>query len=335
MNDPLATSVIPEPENPLTQPLDTLSHTGGEGRGEWNSDFSGTLRESRLTGSASDYELVRLKNGVHSIRSRAEGETFHPVIGPAAEAQALYVEQLRIPERMTNANEEFVIWDIGLGAAANVLTVLHATREVATPVRIISFDWTLEPLRFAVEHAEPLGYFHHYADAARELLGTKSASFNDGRHRVAWSVIVDDFPTFVASEAAMQLPKPHAILFDAFSPAKNPDMWTLPLFQRLFDLLDPERPCAMPTYSRSTLLRVTWLLAGFQVGFGEATGEKEQTTIAANTASLIEKPLDREWLERAHRSTSAEPLHDGRYVQQPILPESWARLTNHPQFRAS
>ena len=44
-----------------------------------------------------DYEIVRLVNGVHSIRSRAENETFHPVVGPVQEARELYVEQLRLP----------------------------------------------------------------------------------------------------------------------------------------------------------------------------------------------------------------------------------------------
>jgi hypothetical protein len=39
-----------------------------------------------------------------------------------------------------------------------------------------------------------------------------------------------------------EIPKPHAILFDAFSPARNPAMWTLPLFQDLLSLLDPRRP---------------------------------------------------------------------------------------------
>ncbi|MEN9778327.1 MAG: hypothetical protein RJB04_2082, partial [Verrucomicrobiota bacterium] len=32
------------------------------------------------------YSLVQLANGTTSIRSLAEGETFHPVIGPVAEA---------------------------------------------------------------------------------------------------------------------------------------------------------------------------------------------------------------------------------------------------------
>jgi hypothetical protein len=126
--------------------------------------------------------------------------------------------------------------------------------------------------------------------------------------------------------------KPHAILFDAFSPAKNPAMWTQPLFANLFRLLDPSRPCAIPTYSRSTMLRVTLLLAGFCVGVGHATGEKEETTVAANTLELIAQPLDRGWLQRARRSTSAEPMWQPVYRQSPLQPQTWAQLQQHSQF---
>src|SRR6185295_14155514 len=132
---------------------------------------------------------------------------------------------------------------------------------------------------------------------------------------------------------AEKLSRPHVILFDAYSPARNPGMWTLPLFARLFQLLDPQRPCALPTYSRSTMLRVSLLLAGFHVGAGHATGEKEETTIAANTPDLIDEPLDRKWLRRARSSTSAEPLWEPVYRQAPLSPQTWEQLQRHPQFQ--
>ena len=88
----------------------------------------------------------------------------------------------------------------------------------------------------------------------------------------------------------------------------------------------------MPTYSRATMLRVTLLLAGFFVGIGHATGEKEETTIAANTLELLDEPLEKKWLERVRNSKSAEPMVEPVYEQRRISAESWERLNNHPQF---
>ncbi|MEQ2006641.1 MAG: MnmC family methyltransferase, partial [Limisphaerales bacterium] len=271
-------------------------------------------------------------NGVRSVRSHAEAETFHPVIGPVAEAEALYVRQLRLRELLAAHAGEFVIWDVGLGAAANVLTILRATSDLPCRVRLISFDHTLEPLRFALQHREELGYFGGYEPLVAELLAEGKAGQTIGSQHVSWQVHVGDFPTWL-KRADSAVPAPHAILFDAFSPAKNPEMWTLPLFTQLFRRLDPARPCAMPTYSRATLLRVTWLLAGFFVGVGHATGEKDETTLAANTLALLDEPLDRKWLDRARRSTSAEPLHEPKYRQAPLTAETWKRLQAHPQFQ--
>lgn len=287
--------------------------------------------------SVSGYRIVRLANGVHSVHSLAHRETFHPVIGPAAEAEALYARQLRLAERFGAHPDEFVIWDVGLGAAANALTVLAALRGMPGRVRMISFDQTLEPLEFALDHAAELGYLEGWEGRLRDLLRHRRLHAADGGQRIDWEIHVADFPALLRQTAARlparAFPAPHAILFDAFSPARNPAMWTLPLFEDVFALLDPARPCALPTYSRSTMLRVTLLLAGFYVGAGHATGEKEETTLAANAREMIEEPLDRSWLLRARRSTSAEPLREPAYRQARLSVETWERLCEHAQFR--
>src|ERR1043166_1514878 len=280
------------------------------------------------------YRLIKLANGSHSIHSLAHRETFHPVIGPVAEAKALYLEQLDLPRRLREHSGEFVIWDVGLGAAANPLTILAATRDIACSIRVISFDETLDPLRFALDHTDDLQYLRGYEPHLLTLLKHQEASFENGCQSVRWELRVGDFPELLRQPGADALPAPHAILFDAFSPARTPAMWTQPLFARIYELLDPQRPCAIPTYSRSTMLRVSLLLAGFFVCAGHATGEKEETTIAANTPTLIKEPLDRAWLERARRSTSAEPLWEPLYRQAPLSAASWEKLQAHPQFRA-
>ena len=283
----------------------------------------------------SEYQLVRLANGVHSVRSRAENETFHPVLGPMDEARELYVDQLGLPQRVTRSGRELVIWDIGLGAAGNVLALLIGSAGTTSRTRILSFDRTLEPLEIAIRHADELIYPRKYVAELETLAREKHVSFKRGYCEVNWDVQVADFPTLVASPEAETWPKPNAIFFDAFSPAKNPAMWTLPLFRRILELLDPLQPCAMPTYSRSTMLRVTLLLAGFFVGAGRAIGEKEETTIAANDLSLIGTPLGTDWLKRARNSTCAEPLREPIYRRERLRDASWEALKRHPQFAAN
>jgi len=307
------------------------------------------------------YRLVRLRNGACSVRSLAEDETFHPGIGPAAEAEALYVRQLHLLERIREAGSEFVIWDVGLGAAANALTVIRLVRESLTgsnaaaqesrapkQLRLISFDHTSTAAAFALEHGAELGYVTRYESALAELVKNHSVKFSDDLLQVEWTLEPGDFPAwlkrFVGRDALprvqadrqagpTQIPSPHAILFDPHSPKKNSAMWTVSLFTDLFRRLDPQRPCALATFTRSTMARAALLLGGFFVGVGHPSGLKEETTVAANRLDLLDEPLDRRWLERAKRSHSAEPLSGPVYRQAPLSPETWERLRQHPQFR--
>ena len=280
------------------------------------------------------YHIVRLPNGAYSLRSESYGETFHPVIGPAAEAQALYVDQLKLAQRVADCSDDFIIWDVGLGGAANPLTFLNAVRDVAASVRVISFDYTTEPLGLALKHSDVLKYIVGWETTLEELINERVATFSKPSGlKLHWELHLGDFPSLLSSHNSGDLPAPDAIFYDAFSPATNPAMWTLEVFSNLFKRLDPDRPCLMPTYSRSTMLRVTLLLAGFFVGRGHATGEKEETTIASNSFECIAEPLGSDWLKRCKRSRSAEPLHSAHYLQSPITEVSWGRLLDHPQFR--
>jgi hypothetical protein len=85
-------------------------------------------------------------------------------------------------------------------------------------------------------------------------------------------------------------------------------MWSLGHFQRLRAALS--EPCTLTSYSRSTSVRVTLALSGFCVGRGTATGEKNETTVAATHRELLAEPLGREWLGRVRRSTKAAPLRE-------------------------
>jgi tRNA U34 5-methylaminomethyl-2-thiouridine-forming methyltransferase MnmC len=282
----------------------------------------------------SKYQLVPVA-GSYSIHFSEYKETIHPGLGPVAEAEALYVRQLNLVERLAAAQGEFIVWDIGLGAAANALTVLKSTREIPSQLRLVSFDNTLEPFRFALAQNDKLPFFAGYENVVADLVSGKESQveFPNGKQAVIWKIHVGDFPSLVQNvDSPLKALAPDAILFDPFSPKKNPAMWTQSVFTNLFQLLNPKKPCSLATYSRSTMTRVALLKAGFFVGAGYATGAKEETTVAANTLELIAKPLDQRWLERAQRSDSAEPLVEAVYRRAKLAPETLEKLKRHSQF---
>jgi len=270
------------------------------------------------------FEIVTVQSGVCSLHSKEFDETFHPVIGPMAEAVALHVRQQRLVERAAAAvSGSFVIWDVGLGAAANAIAAIEAFEGKETCIELHSFDVTSEPLRFALNHAAELGYIAPHTTVIEELLATGAAS----SAHYNWRFHQGDF-----RETISAVPPPHAVLYDPYSPQSNPEMWTLEQFARVRAGLSPAAPCLLTNYTRSTAVRVTLLLAGFFVGRGHATGEKDQTTIATNDLALLEDPLDADWLGRVRRSTNGAPLREGRSGWETISDTDWATLLAHPQF---
>jgi tRNA U34 5-methylaminomethyl-2-thiouridine-forming methyltransferase MnmC len=288
------------------------------------------------------FELVPLRRGGVGIRSERYGEICHPGVGPREEAEQVYVGALELRRRWMTEPGEFVLWDVGLGGAANATAVIQAASAIDCSLSIVSFDWGTEPLRFALRHARELGYFGELEGWCQILAEQGNARFDVGRAKVRWAMVAGDFTermkgkpgeaTGVGLGPGVELPAPHAILYDPHSPSANPEMWTLPLFEALLGRLDPNRLCGLATYSRSTAVRVALLLAGFWVGAGAGTATKEETTVASNRREGVAVPLDGRWLERVRRSGAAEPWDRPPFEGRPLAEATWARLCAHPQF---
>lgn len=279
-----------------------------------------------------DFEIVRVRSGAWSIRSRRFGEVCHPGSGPYAEAEALYVHGLDLPARMQASRSPFVVWDVGLGGAANAVAIIQAARPLAVSLHVISFDLSLAQLEFAVSHAETLEYFGDLAGIARRLLDEPTLEFRHGAAMIRWDRILTDFPQWLRSAKGASDFDPDAILFDPHSPAANPEMWTLPLFAALARRIPKERPSSLATYSRSTAVRSALLLGGWYVGYGPRIDSREETTVAANQPALAGRLLDQRWLLRARRSHAAEPWIEPPFIPRPLTDDNWAKLRDHPQF---
>ena len=129
------------------------------------------------------------------------------------------------------------------------------------------------------------------------------------------------------------IPSPNAIFYDPDSLSVNIEMWSLDFFKKLRETLDDSIPCMLTNYTRSTVMRVTWLLAGFYVGVGATIGQKEETSIASNQLNLLTHPLDEKWLKRVKLSQSANPIRGKTQSIQPISNEDFELLISQKQFQ--
>lgn len=273
---------------------------------------------------APGYKIVTLPNGENTLKSLTRNETYHNCGGPLQEATTLHISQNLISERC-RGKRKFVIWDVGLGAAGNAIAALHALEGCEAEVEIHSFDISTNAAEFALSEAESLSYLKPYRAALQELIEKGSVELAPNRK---WIFHREDF---CHSLDRTDLPPANAVFYDPYSPATNREMWTLDLFTKLRKLVSED--CTLTSYSRSTAVRVTLLLAGFLVGIGRSIENKAETTVAATNAALLDRPLGKKFLERVKISRNGSPMREAVYSIVPISPADLTALELHSQFQ--
>ena len=283
-----------------------------------------------------NYEVHTAFEGFSSIRHVSSGEIMHSRNEPMEEARQLYIEQANLAQRVCGGEGEagasqLVIWDVGLGAAANAMAAIACYEAAAQagpvrPMQILSFENDLDSLELAFRHSDKFSYLRHGGPAwilregrwqSRELPG------------LSWELIRGDFlKTLDAAPSA-----PDIIFYDMFSSKTCGDQWTRDAFLQLFAAC-AGRPCELFTYTCATASRVAMLAAGFVVAKGRPTGEKVETTIAL-TPSAWRAPqserlelLGAEWLAKWRRSTAQFP----GWLPVEQRPEFEQKISTLPQF---
>ena len=292
------------------------------------------------------YEVV-VKEELGYIRDTVSGEVMHLGGAPSLEAQSLYVEQSRLLERLSSRAEAslaytpladappavssaqpLVVWDVGLGAAANAMAAILAVENlgtaVARPLMLVSFENDLDSLKLALDHP---GWFTHLRHAAPRAL-LRDSRWNSSTSPIAWLLLNGDFAV-----RKFEAPPPDIIFFDPFSFKTDSALWTLSAFRELAKACK-DKPAELFTYTYSTSVRAAMLAAGFYVAKGRATGPKGETTIglSARAAAAVHgrELLGQEWLAKWARSDAQTPFGSDRED------ESWREaILAHPQFKGA
>ena len=273
------------------------------------------------------YEIV-VRDDIGRIRDTVSGEVMHSVNDPAEEARSLYVEQSRLMERLKVADAApLVIWDVGLGAAANAMATIHAVESIPAEqlrrrLHLVSFENDLDSLQLALRHTR---WFKHLRHAAPHKLLT-SHRWLSASGSADWQLLPGDF-----RQRKHDAPVPDIVFFDPFSFKTDSALWTLHAFRELAQVCE-HKATELFTYTYSTSVRAALLAAGFFVARGCAAGPKRETTIALSPSATAQphgrELLGAEWLSRWQRSDAQAPM--GAAAGD----ETWRQaVTSHPQFR--
>lgn len=277
--------------------------------------------------SKSHFKILTHPNGTKTLVDLENSQSMHSRIGPEVEANIIYAERASIENHLTSADSRMVLYDVGMGTAANVLAVLKKLDEVSPTakgdLRIFSFELKPDGLRTALDHLKDFPQLAAW-ETELEMLLERSATgtaveITIGNVRIQWTLRSGDFYSTMLECLA-----PDVIFFDFYSPKAAPELWTREKFKRLRDHIG-DHPCALYTYSAATPVRMNLLLAGFFVGGGVSTRIKNETTVAHTAYSALENPIGEKWLRKLQTSTAPVITE---------LSEEWkARLLAHEQWR--
>jgi len=289
-------------------------------------------------GVRGQFEVHVAAEGFGSIRHVASGETMHAHTAPMEEARSLYVEQAQVRERLrlsgredAAAAEPLVIWDVGLGAAANAIAAILCYQDEADtgpvrPLRVVSFEHDLDSLRLACQNLKHFPYLRHGGPGGLLERGEWHSKKYPGLH---WHLVEGDFQETMGSAPF----PPDLVFFDLFSGRTNAEGWTLGAFERLHAAC-AGRDVEVFTYTSSTAARAAMLGAGFHLARGRATDWQAETTIAFTSEALARgragrhERLGKPWLSRWSRSHARFP----RDVGEDAHAEFERRIRDHPQF---
>ena len=278
--------------------------------------------------STKTWEVAACDEGAgFTLRERESGQLMHSMLGPWFEANHVYVQQSELDRRILQRSETdpLVIYDIGLGIAANsvaAITALSRMGALRRPIQVYSFEKYPEALEEALKTPAAFSFLADFFEPLRTLLKTGSWGSPDGRIR--WDLVPGDFPELDLSA----LPMADVVYFDFYAPAVAPVLWGFGVFSKIFPKVRPEDGVLI-TYSSTKAVRTAMLLAGFYVGDGVPTPMKHETTLASPSLGALRRPLTCEWLTRLDRS--AKPLPPDWPASR--REEGMALIRSHPQFQ--
>lgn len=194
-------------------------------------------------------------DGSHTLYVKNLGETYHSTNGAIQESKHIFINAgfnyLKKPQ--------LKILEVGFGTGLNAFLTLLECVKTKTKV-----DYTtIETFPLANKIIEQLNY-------TKELKSTlKETKLFHLLHQVAWERYQKITPNFQLNKIKVELNDYQTIeqfdlvYFDAFAPQVQPEMWTKPIFEKVYDLMSEGG--ILVTYCAKGSVKRTLIEVGFNI----------------------------------------------------------------------
>ncbi|HLP04737.1 MAG TPA: tRNA (5-methylaminomethyl-2-thiouridine)(34)-methyltransferase MnmD [Paludibacter sp.] len=198
-------------------------------------------------------ELQITGDGSHTLFVPGIAECYHSTHGAVQESKHIFIDA----GLKHCTKQEIRVLEVGFGTGLNAfLTMLEAETSRKT-IRYTAF----EKFPVELEKAIQLNY--------PEMIAPGKQDYFNRLHRAEWNVPVGLTPFLTIEKMEVDFTataingKYDVVYFDAFSPEKQPEMWSGQLFERLFSSCNPG--AVLTTYCAKGMVRRAMQAAGFRV----------------------------------------------------------------------
>lgn len=235
-----------------------------------------------MTSQDDHFKPVATADGSLTLKNTDIGEDYHSSLGAKKESRTLYIERSGFTEQLT---QNTAVLDVGLGLGYNALTTIEAWLDAENPANLDITSLEINPdlvKKLASGHAS---WMEDWSPLWLELCSSieisSSQPYLEWPHpngsKLNWQILIGD-----ATELTLPETTYHYVWQDAFSPTKNPTMWSVTWFKKVRSKADDD--CKLMTYSVSRVVKDNLVEAGWSFERIPACGHKRHWLCAQPAA---------------------------------------------------
>jgi tRNA U34 5-methylaminomethyl-2-thiouridine-forming methyltransferase MnmC len=269
--------------------------------GPFHKEYIGR-KEKNLTdfkGNLGNYKILKTEDQSETIWSEYFDEACHNLSGAYEETLYNYIQGCAIPELLAQGSEVAVL-DVGFGVGVGLKALIDQIQLSQNPTLSLSY--------YSIELDEALMLWSLKATLPdlvlerfeKEKLVYYAGVWRDNSKTLEVQIYIGDGRLTLPLASALNLVKPlDAIFQDAFSPRKNPALWSVEWFSFLASI--SSQLVRLSTYSSAVSIRKSLLAANWIIEDAPGFAHKKSMT----KAKLIGETRP-ELLLRMTRSPSLE-----------------------------